>query len=154
MPIRQAGSVTRQKKSSRAQIESRRDNETSDSQIAGTKRALRLCRGRQSPPLLLSFSLAFYRCWIRVSTECWCRPNHATANFLLPSWMTWCFFMPAARWSIGPVRFVFVLGIVTFWSLITVSNKVNLQNQLQNPYARNSKESNECFDRVIRGWLL
>ena len=33
-----------------------------------------------------------------------------------------------------------------------MSNKVSLQNQLQNPCARNPEESNEVFDRVIRGW--
>jgi len=34
-----------------------------------------------------------------------------------------------------------------------VSNKVSLQNQLQNPCARNPDESNEVFDCVIKGWL-
>ena len=40
------------------------------------------------------------------------------------------------------------------WPLITVSNKVILQNQLQNPRASNPEESNEAFDRAIREWLL
>ena len=35
-----------------------------------------------------------------------------------------------------------------------VSNKISLQNQLQDPYARNPEESNETFDRVIIGQLL
>ena len=33
-----------------------------------------------------------------------------------------------------------------------MSNKDNLQNQLQNTCARNPEESNEAFDRMIRGW--
>ena len=41
-----------------------------------------------------------------------------------------------------------------FLPLITVSNKTSLQNQLQNPCARNPEESNEAFDRVIKGRLL
>ena len=32
-----------------------------------------------------------------------------------------------------------------------VSNKVSLQNQLQNPRASDPEESNEAFDRTIRG---
>jgi hypothetical protein len=32
-----------------------------------------------------------------------------------------------------------------------MSNKVSLQNQLQNPRGSDSEESNEAFDRVIRG---
>ena len=36
-----------------------------------------------------------------------------------------------------------------FWPLITVSNKVSLQNQLQNPRASDPEESNEAFDRAI-----
>jgi len=39
-----------------------------------------------------------------------------------------------------------------FWPLITVSNKVSLQNQLQNPRASDPEESNEAFDRAIRRW--
>ena len=35
-----------------------------------------------------------------------------------------------------------------------VSNKASLQNQLQNPRASDPEESNEVFDRAIRGWLL
>ena len=35
-----------------------------------------------------------------------------------------------------------------------VSNKVSLQNQLQNPCARNHDESNEVFGRVVRELLL
>ena len=30
----------------------------------------------------------------------------------------------------------------------------SLQNQLQNPRASDPEESNEAFDRTIRGWLL
>ena len=41
-----------------------------------------------------------------------------------------------------------------FDRLLGVSNKGSLQNQLQSPCARNLEESNEVFDRVIRGWLL
>ena len=33
-----------------------------------------------------------------------------------------------------------------------VSNKVSLQNQLQNPRASDPEESNEAFDRAIREW--
>ena len=33
-------------------------------------------------------------------------------------------------------------------------NKDSLQNQLQNSRASDPEESNEAFDRVIRGWLL
>ena len=33
-----------------------------------------------------------------------------------------------------------------------VSNKVSLQNQLQNPRASDPEESNEAFDHTIRGW--
>ena len=35
---------------------------------------------------------------------------------------------------------------------ITVSNKVSLKNQLQNPHASDPEESNEAFDRAVRGW--
>ena len=41
-----------------------------------------------------------------------------------------------------------------FDRLLGLSNKGSLQNQLQSPCARNLEESNETFDRVIRGWLL
>ena len=37
---------------------------------------------------------------------------------------------------------------------IMVSNKVSLQNQLQNSCASDYKESNEAFDPAIREWLL
>ena len=40
------------------------------------------------------------------------------------------------------------------WPLITVSNKASLQNQFQNSCASDPEESNEAFDRAIRGWLL
>ena len=40
------------------------------------------------------------------------------------------------------------------WPLITVSNKASLQNQLQNSRASDPEESNEAFDRAIRGGLL
>ena len=40
------------------------------------------------------------------------------------------------------------------WPLIMVSNKVSLQNQLQNLRASDPEESNETFDRAIRGGLL
>ena len=50
--------------------------------------------------------------------------------------------------------FLPMLGIVIFWLLIIVSNKDNLQNQLQNTRASDPKESNEDFDRAIREWLL
>ena len=40
------------------------------------------------------------------------------------------------------------------WPLITMSNKVSLQNQIRNPRASDPEESNETFDRAIRGWLL
>ena len=43
---------------------------------------------------------------------------------------------------------------MTLWQFITVLNKVSLQNQLQNPRASDPEESNEAFDREIRGWLL
>jgi len=43
---------------------------------------------------------------------------------------------------------------VSLWPLIMVSNKASLQNQFQNPRASDPKESNEVFDRAIRGWLL
>ena len=33
-----------------------------------------------------------------------------------------------------------------------VLNKASLQNQLQNPCARNPEESNEIFDRAIGRW--
>ena len=33
-----------------------------------------------------------------------------------------------------------------------VSNKVSLQNQLQNPRASDPEESNEASDPAIRGW--
>ena len=45
-------------------------------------------------------------------------------------------------------------AIVALWPLITILNKISLQNQLQNFCARNSEESNDTFDRVIRVWLL
>ena len=46
---------------------------------------------------------------------------------------------------------VSVLGSARkLWPLIIVSNKVSLQNQLQNLCARNPKEFNEAFDYVIR----
>ena len=32
--------------------------------------------------------------------------------------------------------------------------QISLQNQLQNPRASNLEESNEVFDRAVRGWLL
>jgi len=62
-------------------------------------------------------------------------------------------------WSIGKLKVVRSKDlhgqwIVTLWPLITVSNKVNLQNQLQNLRASDPEESNEVFDRAIRRWLL
>ena len=54
----------------------------------------------------------------------------------------------------GPVWFLVLESIRKFWPLITVLNKVSLQNQLQNLCATNSEESNEAFARVIRGWVL
>ena len=41
-----------------------------------------------------------------------------------------------------------------FDSLLRMSNKASLQNQLQNHYARNPGESNETFSRVIKWCLL
>ena len=43
---------------------------------------------------------------------------------------------------------------MSFWLLITVSNKVSLQNQLQNLRASDFEESNKAFDRAISEWLL
>ena len=40
------------------------------------------------------------------------------------------------------------------WSLIMVSNKVSLQNQLQNPVLVTLKNLMRPFNRAIRGWLL
>ena len=63
-------------------------------------------------------------------------------------------FKPSRDPDFGPVWFSGILEIVTLWPLITVSNKISLQNQLQNPRARNSEEFNEIFDRMIRECLL
>ena len=37
-----------------------------------------------------------------------------------------------------------------FWSLIIISNKNSLQNQVQNLRASDIEESNKVFDRKIR----
>ena len=54
----------------------------------------------------------------------------------------------------GPVWLSALESVSKFWLVITMLNKVSLQNQLQNPCARNHEESNEVFDRVIRERLL
>ena len=54
----------------------------------------------------------------------------------------------------GLGRIVALMNSNKLWPLIMMSNKVSLQNQLQNPCASDPEESNEAFDRAIRGWLL
>ena len=51
-------------------------------------------------------------------------------------------------------RIVALVNSNKLWPLIMMSNKVSLQNQLQNPRASDPEESNEAFDRMIRRWLL
>ena len=51
----------------------------------------------------------------------------------------------------GPVWLSALESVSKFWLLITMLNKVSLQNQLQNLCAMNPEESNEAFDHVIRG---
>ena len=51
----------------------------------------------------------------------------------------------------GPVWFCSVLVNSDTLTAYTVSNKVSLQNQLQNPRVSNPEESNEVFDCAIRG---
>ena len=51
-------------------------------------------------------------------------------------------------------RFLALVNSKKILPLITVSNKISLQNQLQNSFARNSEESNEVFDRMIKKLLL
>ena len=53
----------------------------------------------------------------------------------------------------GFVRIVALVNSAQLGSLIMVSNKVSLQNQLQNPRASDPEESNNPFD-AIRGLLL
>ena len=61
---------------------------------------------------------------------------------------------PWIRALFGLWRIVAQVNSNKLWPLIMVSNKVSLQNQLQNPRASDPEESNEAFDRAIRGWLL
>ena len=61
----------------------------------------------------------------------------------------------SSYWALfGLERIVALMNSNKLWPLIMVSNKVSLQNQLQNPRASDPEECNEAFDRAIRGWLL
>jgi len=63
----------------------------------------------------------------------------------------WCLPRQSFVLCRGPVWFPVLGSTRKLWPLIMVLNKASLQNQLQNPCARNPEEYNEAFDRVIRG---
>jgi len=97
---------------------------------------------------------------------CWFDPNRASeCRACLPLLQAWCLCAHAAYLNLEAYdlhcftsqRFCLIPALrstTKLRSLITVSNKVILQNQLRNLYAKNPEESNETFDRVIRRWLL